>query len=167
MHAVSPVVFSIQQKVVISCAKNSPAVKKGKAKNAQVHVHGVTTTKRHDIKIWPRKHLQYRHFCAFIYSPSSFKEFVREDGIDPNVPRVMGTTVTGCCHIFLTSLLLLLLGPRHIQPSTYTNVATYPLGKYKQCHRKHSEQYACTCGNDTYAYVHRQGSLTGIRKPQY
>ena len=30
-------------------------------------------------------------------------------------------------------LLLLLLGPRHIQPSTYTNVATYPLGKYKQC----------------------------------
>ena len=52
-------------------------------------------------------------------------------------------------------LLLLLLGPRHIQPSTYTNVATYPLGKYKQCHRKHSEQCACTCGNDTYAYVHR------------
>ena len=68
-------------------------------------------------------------------------------------------------HIIL--LLLLLLGPRHIQPSTYTNVATYPLGKYKQCHRKHSEQCACTCGNDTYAYVHRQGSLTGIRKPQY
>ena len=43
--------FSIQQKVVISCAKNSPAVKKGEAKNAQVHVHGITTTKRHDIKI--------------------------------------------------------------------------------------------------------------------
>ena len=34
--------FSIQQIVVISCAKNSPAVKKGEAKNAQVHVHGVT-----------------------------------------------------------------------------------------------------------------------------
>ena len=67
----------------------------------------------------------------------------------------------------LLLLLLLLLGPRHIQPSAYTNVATYPLGKYKQCHRKHSEQCACTCGNDTYAYVHRQGSLTGIRKPQY
>ena len=46
--------FSIQQKVVISCAKNSPAVKKGEAKNAQVHVHGVTTIKRHDIKLsWP------------------------------------------------------------------------------------------------------------------
>ena len=70
-------------------------------------------------------------------------------------------------YILLLLLLLLLLGPRHIQPSTYTNVATYPLGKYKQCHRKHSEQCACTCGNDTYAYVHRQGSLTGIRKPQY
>ena len=24
-----------------------------------MHVHGVATTKRHDIKIWPRKHLQY------------------------------------------------------------------------------------------------------------
>ena len=56
--------FSIQQKVVISCAKNSPAVKKGEAKNAQVHVHGVTTTKKHDIKIWPRKHLQYRAFST-------------------------------------------------------------------------------------------------------
>ena len=32
-----------------------------------VRVHGVTTTKRHDIKIWPRKHLQYRHFCAFVF----------------------------------------------------------------------------------------------------
>ena len=52
---------------IICCAKNSPAVKKGEAKNAQVHVHGVTTTKRHDIKIWPRKHLQYRHFYAFIF----------------------------------------------------------------------------------------------------
>ena len=57
--------FSIQQKVVISCVKNNPAVKKGEAKNAQVHVDGVTKT--HDIKIWPRKHLQYRHFCAFIF----------------------------------------------------------------------------------------------------
>ena len=36
---------SIQQKIVISCAKNSSAVKNGEAKNAQVHVHGVTTTK--------------------------------------------------------------------------------------------------------------------------
>ena len=59
------------------------------------------------------------------------------------------------------------IGPGHIQPSTYTNVATYPLGKYKQCHSQHSEQCVCTGGNDTYAYVHRQGSLTGIRKPQY
>ena len=40
--------FSSQQKVVISCAKNSPAVKKSEAKNAQLHVHGVT--KRRDIK---------------------------------------------------------------------------------------------------------------------
>ena len=64
-------------------------------------------------------------------------------------------------------LLLLLLGPRHIQPSKYTYVTTYPLGKYKQCHRQHSEQCVCTGGKDTYAYVHRQGSLTGIRKPQY
>ena len=48
-------------------AKNSLAVKKGEAKNAQVHVHGVTTTKRHDIKIWPRKHLQYRHFYTFVF----------------------------------------------------------------------------------------------------
>ena len=63
-------------------------------------------------------------------------------------------------------LLLFLLGPRYIQPSTYTNVATYPLGKYKQCHRQHSEQCTCTGGNDTLAYVHRQESLTGIRKPQ-
>jgi len=46
--------FSFQQKLVISCEKNSPAVKKGKAKNAQEHAHQVTTTKRHDIKIWPR-----------------------------------------------------------------------------------------------------------------
>ena len=51
--------------VLYTVPKNSPAVKKGEAKNAQVHVHGVT--KRHDIKIWPRKHLQYRHFCAFIF----------------------------------------------------------------------------------------------------
>ena len=49
---------------LLTCAKNSPAVKKGEAKNAQVHVHGVT--KRHDIKSWPRKHIQYRYFCAFI-----------------------------------------------------------------------------------------------------
>ena len=51
--------------VYFNCAKNRPAVKKGEAKNAQVHVHEVT--KRHDIKIWPRKHLQYRHFCTFIF----------------------------------------------------------------------------------------------------
>ena len=56
-HAVERVQFMVQY--IQTCAKNSPAVKKGEAKNAQVHVHGVTTTKRHDIKIWPRKHLQY------------------------------------------------------------------------------------------------------------
>ena len=67
--------------------------------------------------------------------------------MDPREPIITGTTEV--------ILLLLLLGPRHIQPSTYTNVATYPLGKYKQCHGKHSEQCACTSGNDTYAYVHR------------
>ena len=48
--------------------------------------------------------------------------------------------------ILSTWLYKLLLGPRHIQPSTYTNVATYPLGKYKQCHRQHSEKCVCTGG---------------------
>ena len=43
------------------------------------------------------------------------------------------------------------------------------MGMYKQCMANtvcadHVER--CT-GNDTYAYVHSQGSLTGIRKPQY
>jgi len=32
-------------------------------------------------------------------------------------------------------LLLLLLGPRQIQPSAYNNVATYPLDKYKPAFR--------------------------------
>ena len=40
---------------------------------------------------------------CFLNSPSSFKEFVSEVGMDPNAPRMIGTTVTGCCHIFLIS----------------------------------------------------------------
>ena len=82
-------------------------------------------------------------------------------------------TVLQCClpfytrHGWIWNFYYYYLGPHHKKPSTYTNVATYPLGKYKQCHSQHSEQCVCTGGNDTYAYVHRQGSLTGIRKPQY
>jgi len=40
---------------------------------------------------------------CLLYSPSNFKEFSRDVGIEPNAPRMTGTTVTGCCHIFLTS----------------------------------------------------------------
>ena len=42
---------------------------------------------------------------CLLNSPSSFKEFVSEVEIDPNAPRIMGMTVTGCCHIFLISSL--------------------------------------------------------------
>ena len=53
--------------ILYLCQKQPSCKKKGEAKNAHVHVHGVTITKRHDSKIWPRKHLQYRHFYAFIF----------------------------------------------------------------------------------------------------
>ena len=45
----------------VSCAKNSPAVKKGEAKNAQVHVHGVT--KRHNINIMSFGYSMNMYLC--------------------------------------------------------------------------------------------------------
>ena len=63
----------------MTCAKNSLAVKKGEAKNAQVHVHGVTTTKRHDIKIWTSIHFlyasHYHHIQLVVHACLQYKQY--------------------------------------------------------------------------------------------
>ena len=61
---------------------------------------------------------------------------------------------------------LFLLGPGHIQPRHTPPLQPTHWASINSAIAS-TQSSVCASGNDAYAYVHRQGRLTGIRKLQY